>query len=161
MSAKHQAVLVNDPECFVKPLPSMRVTAGTDVPSDDAARIVVGFTPDVSENEVFRYIEATGIYGDRFEAKRHCTIIYSGVVFRDTTTGRGSVSVTQGDVTADYGQVVPTVFSSSVAAPSGDSMFGISGIATLQTGEAISFMLDNDSGGTVVTSMVLTSVNPA
>lgn len=161
MSTKFQAVLVNDPECFVKPLPSMRLTTGTSVSADDDQYVVLGFTADYAENPIFKLVPAEGIYGARFEAIRPCTLMYSGALFRDNATARGALSITQGDLSTDYGQISPTVFSTGIAAPAGENLFDVAGIATLLPGEAISFLLDNGSVDVVLASMTITSVNPA
>jgi len=163
MSAKFQAVLVNDPECFVKKLPTIFFEKGTDVTADDTQHVVIGLAPTTSEieNDVFSYVEAAGTLGDYIVAKRPCTLMYSGVVFRSDVTARGVMLVPQGDSSNDYGQTSGTFFSTGVVAPAGELVFDIAGIVTLDTGEGFSFLLDNDSIDTIAVSMTITSVNPA
>jgi len=163
MSAKFQAVLVNDPECFVKKLPTIFFEKGTDVTADDAQHVVVGLAPTTPEieNDVFKYVEASGALGDYILAKRPCTLMYSGVIFRSDTTARGILLVPQGNATDDYGQTSGTFFSTGVVAPASETVFDVAGIVTLDTGEGFSFLIDNDSVDTVAVSMTITSVNPA
>jgi len=161
MSAKHQTILINDPEAFSKRLPTIVLSNGTAVSAFDDGNLVLGFTPvGDSENSLFKHVPAAGDDGDYILAKRPCTLLYSGALFRAANTYRGVLLITVGDSTNHYGQVSPTFYSTGIPAPELEDLFDVAGMVTLDAGEAFSFLLDNASVGSTFLTMTITSVTP-